>query len=445
MHMFDGTDAEAAAESLRDAVDAVLALDPCRMPTSVSIELLRRLETQSRRLASAAHRVVSDVDERGVAGELCYPSTAAVLHDLLHVSPREAQARVAAARELTVRHDLTGGVLAASLPATSAALAAGSISGAHAAVISRFMNALPAGLDRDYGAALESCLAEHATELDPQQVAQAATRLLARLNRDGVEPTDEDNSRRRGCTLRKHADGSSDLSGHFTAANTAVWEAILDCLAAPVPSDADGEPDDRTPAQRRHDAMSDAGLRLLNSGRMPDCGGTPVTVTVTMNGADLHAGAGYGTTAHNGLISIPDLLNLAAEAEIIPVVLNDAGGVLSYGRTRRIASPAQRRALAARDRGCSHPGCTRPPAWCQVHHIKRWIDGGLTDIGEMCLLCGYHHREFEKRGWRCLMLDAVPHWLAPPWLDPEQVPRRNVAHHVDIAFDTTAAPAPSVS
>ena len=41
---------------------------------------------------------------------------------------------------------------------------------------------------------------------------------------------------------------------------------------------------------------------------------------------------------HGGLISVPEALRLAGEADIIPVVLTDTGGVLGYGRARRVAT-----------------------------------------------------------------------------------------------------------
>jgi HNH endonuclease len=114
--------------------------------------------------------------------------------------------------------------------------------------------------------------------------------------------------------------------------------------------------------------------------------------------------------------------------------------VLSYGQTRRLASCGQRLALAARDRGCSFPGCTRPPAWCEAHHVIPWYSGGPTDLANLCLLCAFHHREFEKRGWVVRMRDGTPEWTPPPWLDPAQEPRRNTAHHIthfDFELDDT--------
>jgi hypothetical protein len=72
---------------------------------------------------------------------------------------------------------------------------------------------------------------------------------------------------------------------------------------------------------------------------------------------------------------------------------------LNLGRTTRVISPAQRRALEARDgRICSLPGCNRTHG-LQAHHIEHWINGGLTDITNLAFFCTYHHRLFHDDGW----------------------------------------------
>src|SRR6476646_5987806 len=73
------------------------------------------------------------------------------------------------------------------------------------------------------------------------------------------------------------------------------------------------------------------------------------------------------------------------------------------------------------------PGCSRPAYWCQVHHVLARVDCGLTDIDNLVLVCGWHHREFDGRGWAVRITDGVPEWLPPPWLDPDQKPIRNTA------------------
>src|SRR5207245_6218156 len=106
----------------------------------------------------------------------------------------------------------------------------------------------------------------------------------------------------------------------------------------------------------------------------PAGGGTTLMITMTL--AQLETRAGQATTGHGGSISIPEALRLAADAKALPVVLNDAGGILAYGRARRLASPAQRLALMARDQGCTFPGCRETAARSEVHHILDWAQGG---------------------------------------------------------------------
>ncbi|HEX2374653.1 MAG TPA: HNH endonuclease signature motif containing protein, partial [Actinomycetota bacterium] len=73
---------------------------------------------------------------------------------------------------------------------------------------------------------------------------------------------------------------------------------------------------------------------------------------------------------------------------------------LEVGRTSRVVQPAQRVALAVRDNGCVFPGCDRPLGWCEAHHVRHWLHGGPTDLGNLALLCRAHHRAVHEGGWR---------------------------------------------
>jgi hypothetical protein len=57
--------------------------------------------------------------------------------------------------------------------------------------------------------------------------------------------------------------------------------------------------------------------------------------------------------------------------------------------------------------------------------IIAWRYGGTTDLGNHTLLCGPHHREFQRNGWTCQMIDGLPWWVPPKWLDPDQKPRQS--------------------
>jgi HNH endonuclease len=59
-----------------------------------------------------------------------------------------------------------------------------------------------------------------------------------------------------------------------------------------------------------------------------------------------------------------------------------------------------RRLVTTRDRHCAAPGCTQPPAACHVHHIIPRADGGPTTLGNLVLLCSFHHLIAVHRwGW----------------------------------------------
>ena len=59
-----------------------------------------------------------------------------------------------------------------------------------------------------------------------------------------------------------------------------------------------------------------------------------------------------------------------------------------------------RRAVITRDRHCAFPGCTQPPPACHVHHLRPRADGGPTRLGNLLLLCAFHHLiAVHQWGW----------------------------------------------
>jgi hypothetical protein len=66
---------------------------------------------------------------------------------------------------------------------------------------------------------------------------------------------------------------------------------------------------------------------------------------------------------------------------------------LDLGRSRRLHDRTQRRALSLIHDTCATAGCTRPFAWCEIHHQRlSWGRGGPTDLDNGLPLCGHHHR-----------------------------------------------------
>ncbi|ASR56437.1 HNH endonuclease signature motif containing protein [Cellulomonas sp. PSBB021] len=97
------------------------------------------------------------------------------------------------------------------------------------------------------------------------------------------------------------------------------------------------------------------------------------------------------------VVSSHELAAALCDCAMTRVVMDERGVPLDVGRTRRMFTPAQRRAVVVRDQVCAWNGCSVAPAYCQVHHIAWWHrDGGRSDLANALLLCDFHHHEVHR-------------------------------------------------
>ena len=349
-----------------------------------------------------------------------------VLTSVLGVSKREAACRVRAAEAVGPRTSMLGEALEPVRPVLAAAQRAGEVSAEKVDIIERALEKVDRrGFDPADIADGEALLTENARMFPPEDLKLLANRVVDGIDPDGTVPDDQLNEDRRYLHLRSTRDGAYVGDFRLTGTAGAKLKTLLDPLAKPR-VDPSGEVDSRTYGQRSHDALEDLCDRQLRAGDIPDAGGIPATVIVTIDADDLTNRVGSRPDRRRHLIPTAKLLQLANSAEIIPTVLTASGAVLDLGRSRRIASRSQTLALIARDGGCSFPGCAHPPQYCERHHVREWIDGGLTNLNNLTLVCAYHHHNFLARGWTCrINTDGIPEWTPPIWVDRDQKPMIN--------------------
>jgi hypothetical protein len=425
-HVFDDDECLAALDRLDAALRDLAGTDFGALDEDTLAEAFRRLEAHSRRRDSAEHLLVAEIDGRGVAFSHGCRSVPAFLRALTTISPADAKRRHRAACDLAPGRTFAGEPVAPIYPQTSNAQSAGELSAAHARIITRTIETLPDVVTAEHDVEIERILVESAAVLDPRQLAVAARRLAFYYDQDGVLADEAYRDKHRHLTIAQRADGSAHVEGELTAPCAEALLSVLDSLARPVPSAA-GVQDTRTAGERRHDGLLDGLNRLLRDGGLPETGGVHATVLLTISEAQLRDAAGLVTTGHGALLSLQQALQIATDAEIVPIVFGAAKQIAAYGSAHRIAKPSQRLALAARDSGCSFPGCDHPPSWTETHHVREFQHGGSTSIDNLTLVCGYHHREHQKLGWTCAMIDGRPHWTPPPWIDRTRTPRLNTA------------------
>lgn len=109
-----------------------------------------------------------------------------------------------------------------------------------------------------------------------------------------------------------------------------------------------------------------------------------------------HRADGRVRIAEGPALSGVEAAELACGAAEFRRTVDEGGAVLNWGRTRRAPTALQIKALSRRQDGCCGvPGCGRR-RFLHVHHVRFWCDGGATDLDNLVLLCGEHHRLLHR-------------------------------------------------
>lgn len=443
-----------AREQMRAALDAVDAAHDVLRQTSSDVvgnafrvEVAERLEHQERTNRGLMYRVFGEIDDPpDEAG--CVPAVRGMLCARLRITPREVARRLRLAARIRPRRSLTGAPLEPELPALAAAVVAGAIGEDHIRAVCTAVDTLPSCVSPTDAADAERTLVRHAMKLDAALVARLGHRIADHLNPDG-RFTDVDRARRRGMHLSPQGpDGMSRLTGLLDPEARAYFEA-LEAAVRPgrhQPEDAAGDPearDDRTPAQRCHDALKLGLETALASGGLGTHRGHPVTVIATTTLAELDRAAraaidssipvpAPAQTGGGSRLPMADLIRMAAKAiHYLAVFDEHTGRPLYLGRQKRIATADQRLICYARDRGCTHPNCLEPGYHCEVHHAHEWADGGRTDADNLFFACGSDHGAVGRGEWRTSVVGNG----RLGWTDSSAAgkgpPEVNHAHHPD--------------
>ena len=387
------------------------------MSTAEVGQLVVAVERIARRVAAAQVTVLAQADRSGIADQTGASSTAVWLHNAVDIPVGVARAR------LVLHHAL------ARRPLVGAAFSAGDIGQDAAAVICSAIDMLPGGVPAALNTEIEQLLIDTARDEGTKAVVRHSMAIADRFDPDGVEQQEAMVREDRGLQIVRKPDGRITLRGCLDKESAALALAVLDPLAAPLPT-ADGTPDGRSAERRYADALVQA-LQLATTALPEACGERPhMFVTTTLESLQRQAGSALGSLEGGHLISRGAVRRIACDANIIPVVLGTAGQPLDIGRSTRIVPLGLRRAVVARDGGCAFPGCDRPPSWCDAHHITHWADGGETSLRNLVLLCGHHHECMHGGHWTIEMIDEKPWFIPSTWLDPEQRPRQNSRYRV---------------
>ncbi len=324
------------------------------------------------------------------------------------------------------------------LPATLDSARAGRASLSNVTLIAQLANAV--GVEQV--APLEQILVGAAETLEPAAMRTLTQAARLQIDPDGVLDDDNRAHERRWFECEQSYGGAWFLRGQLDAEGGAVVKAAIDALAHGL---SPGEM--RSGSQRRADALVDMSAAQLRCGDHRDVHGQRPHLTVTVSADTLRAdtrsddmrsddtpnaervhpgGAAQPATLHGvGPIHPETARRIACDAvrtvvTVAPVadasvwMAGTSAVPLSVGRATRTIPAHIRTALHLRDHGCRFPGCDRPPAWTDGHHIIHWSDGGPTDLENLVSLCRPHHRAVHEQAWRIHIADGIAVVEPPP-------------------------------
>ncbi len=333
-------------------------------------EGLRQLGRLSSRVEARRAEFIAEADGRGVARRQGFGSTTAWLMAMSGDPAVVCRSRLAVATSLQ------------EMPATRVAFAAGEVSEPRVRLLAEARQLAPEQFARD-----ESQLVSQAVSVSSRRLPAVLGEWRRHTDPEGAEADTARVFARRALRVSPCWSGMVHLEGDLDPEGGSVVLAALGSLSESAALDPQ---DPRSPQQCRADALVEICRRHLDGGH-PQRGGRP-HLTLTIPWEALKNGAGV-VDLEGGPVSVEAVRRLACDASLSAVIVKDGSQPVEAGRTRRVVSPALRRALDLRDGGCTHPGCNTPAHWCDAHHLHHWADGGATTLANLRLLCRHHHRQ----------------------------------------------------
>jgi hypothetical protein len=324
------------------------------------------------RLCAERTRRIAEVHRRGLNRVLGHPSTASWLAERCRLSWRQARGMVATADTLS------------RIPLTAAAHASGEIDGVRVRALVAAHNSHPDAYVRD-----EGLLLDVARTLTPRELRRAIDYWRQNLDQSAARDDGNHTFSLRRLHLSPTFDGMARIDGDADPESATIIDAALRSITEPWAKNGD----ERSPAQQRLDALVDICREHLDHGNTPTIGGQRPHISVIVDWQTLVGANGAVGELEDGSVLHPETIRrLSCDAIVARIVTGPDSQPLDVGRATRSIPPAIRRALVARDRGCTWRGCERPARWCDAHHIIHWVDGGVTATSNLTLLCRYHHR-----------------------------------------------------
>jgi Domain of unknown function (DUF222) len=375
---------------LRSAVEMLRSESLAELPDARIEDDFAELHRAVEQLEVERLRRLAEIDRRKLFERDGHLSTASWLVSAFKVAWGVAREHVRLAKALE------------QMPAARAAVDDGEVSLSSVRVLASARDADPEAFART-----EPTLVDAARLHTVGDLARAAAYWRDAAIRERARSHDADDARRQTLYASKMFMGrvraDADLNGE-------TGEVLLTALNAVLSAEArsrDG--DDRSPAERRADALGEICRQWLDLADRPVVAAERPHVTLTV-GVETLKGL-YSSPCeleHTGPVLLTAAEMTLCDCSLARVVLSGRSEPLDVGRRTPVVPASMRRAVIVRDRHCRFPGCDRPQSWCDAHHVVHWTNGGSTALHNLVLLCRRHHRLIHHRKFGVEIADGQP-------------------------------------
>ena len=362
-------------DDLAAVIASLLAVDPTGLTDAELHDLVTTIQRQRHRLAAVAAAAISSWDQRMIWADNGARSAAARRANDTSTSTVTAGSDVRRARKLR------------SMPATTAALAAGDLSPDHVDLLAKANQPWRNANFADH----EDTLVDQCRVLRHADARKMIDYWCARADADAAEDRAERQRNAAHLSVSPTLDGTVVINGTLDAIGGSIVSDELTRIERELYLSDKRDGVTRTASQRRAAALVEMARR---SATAPAGGRRPKPLFTVL--------VGDGTLSQlcelaNGTVITPgQLVQWAGDADLETVLFDGPSTVISVSH-RRSFTGALRRAVEVRDRHCRHKsGCDVPADQCDVDHIVPYAADGPTSQFNGKLECTPHNRDSDR-------------------------------------------------
>jgi hypothetical protein len=263
----------------------------------------------------------------------------------------------------------------------------------------------------------------------PMSWRSSPPQLIEQLDQDGPPPDDTDQLVNELHLSKSRTGGGGRIKGQLDASTfDVVVRAIRAAMTPAKSTDPSGLGRDTSLGQRQAEALGAICEHALDDGYLPAEGGERPHMTAILNFETMRTRLGVRSWSSAATPPPANYAGCCATRRSPQSYWAATASRWTWAARSGVSPPRNAKPSPPATVAAPIPAATERPIWCEVHHIKHWLDGGRTDINNLVMLCREHHRILHDSYWSVRIRDGQPEFIPPRWADFTKHPAATPEH-----------------